>query len=108
MNNFGSWSPAAPAENPQLSLDMSDAVTKQGGSPISSATAAVTVAAGVDPLVANVFIPVCNVSGNVVSIQKAANTGVNGTTYLVTFTAITAAGKVIVGSMNLPIQAGGA
>ena len=109
MDDYPSWSPLDPTENPILTVVMADAVVKQGAAPIVSATVAVTVAAGRDPNASQILPGACTVSlGNTVSVQKASNTGVPGTRYLATFTAITQAGEVIVGTVGLRIKAGGA
>ena len=102
------WTPLDPAENPTLSISMADAVAKQGGSALASAAVVVSVLTGLDPT-PQALVPggICAVANGIVSCQKTANTGVNGTSYLFTFTAITAAGKTIVGTASLLIQKGG-
>lgn len=103
-----SWTALDPAENPVLSLDMSDAIAKQGGSALASATVTVTVANGADPSPGLILPGACSVANGIVSVQKAANTGVSGTSYVATFKGLTAAGKTIVGQVSFAIQTGGA
>lgn len=104
MIAYQTWSNVDPAEDPTLSATM----PIQTGQTLVSATVVVTVFSGIDPTPSAITNGLCSVSGAVVSCLKTANTGVNGTTYLFTFTGVTSTGKHVVGSVTLPVVTGGA
>ena len=106
--SYETWTALDPAEVVVLTLDMTDAVAGQGGNPIVSATAAVSLLIGNDPNPQALLQGSCNVSASPKVMVQKAPVSVPNNTYLVTITALTSAGAVLVGSAILPIQAGGA
>ena len=102
------WSPVDPTETPVLTMDFSLLVAAQGGAAISSASIVVTTLWGTDPNPQALVQGVCDVSGSPkVRWRKAAGAG-SADAYLVTITATLSGGQVLIGSLGLPIQSGGA
>ena len=102
------WSPLDPRESPVLSIDMADPVRKQGGGSVVSCIAACVARDDDDPSAAAIIPGPCTVSGGmVVSVQKAANTGLPGKAYIVTFTYTLDSGPVLVAQGLMRIRTGG-